>query len=184
MHAMWKTLVFIDAEHLNLCAEKLHIEIDYEKLLTLLEDQGSLLHAYIFVKVTNAYAQKSDQRTTRSIKSFTTFLANNGYLVQTKSLDCSQASPKSQSTVEIDISVAAFERAAIANEIILFVGSANYCHLVKSLQRKGPRITIASAMAEPELLHQADDHIDLTEWREKIDRKKPTPEHKSLPLRA
>ena len=81
---------------------------------------------------------------------------------------------KVKGNVGIELAVRAIELAKYLDQIVLFLGDADYQPLVRALQRRGLRVTVISTISSKppmiacELRRQADIFIDLAELRSKV----------------
>lgn len=83
---------------------------------------------------------------------------------------------KIKSNMHVELAVGAIEIAPYVDHIVIFTGDADFCPLIKSLQRKGVRVSVVSTIqSQPPinsdvLRRQCDDFIDLDDLRDVIGR--------------
>ena len=175
LNAQTRIAVFIDGANLYATAKALGFDIDYKRLLTDVQNRGTLVRAFYYTAIIE------DQEYS-SIRPLIDWLDYNGYTVVTKAtkefFDAS-GRRKVKGNMDIELAVDAMELAGQIDQMMLFSGDGDFRSLVAAMQRRGVRVTVVSTIAtQPpmiadELRRQADVFIDLRELQPKISRDPP-----------
>lgn len=167
--------IFIDGSNIWATARNLGMQVDYAKLLTLLEKivEGELVRAYYYTAI-----HEDPQRRNKGLHDLLTWLEFNGYTVVKKYtkifIDEETGKEKIKGNMDMEIAVHAMELATCPNpinKIVLFTGDGDFTTLVEALQRKGVRVMVVSTirtqppMIADELRRQADVFKDLADWK-------------------
>jgi uncharacterized LabA/DUF88 family protein len=164
--------LFIDGANLHATAKALGFDIDYGRLLREFQSRGTLLRAFYYTTIIE------DQEYS-SIRPLVDWLDYNGYTVVTKSTKefvdaCGRRKVKSR--MDVELAVDAMEIAQHIDQLVLFSGDGDFRPLVRTVQRRGVRVTVVSTissqppMIADDLRRQADAFIDLAQLRAKIAR--------------
>ena len=164
--------MFIDGANLHATAKALGFDIDYKRLLTDVQNRGTLVRAFYYTAIIE------DQEYS-SIRPLIDWLDYNGYTVVTKAtkefFDAS-GRRKVKGNMDIELAVDAMELAGQIDQMMLFSGDGDFRSLVAAMQRRGVRVTVVSTIAtQPpmiadDLRRQADVFVDLRELQPKISR--------------
>jgi uncharacterized LabA/DUF88 family protein len=164
--------LFIDGANLHATAKALGFDIDYKRLLTDVQNRGTLVRAFYYTAIIE------DQEYS-SIRPLIDWLDYNGYTVVTKAtkefFDAS-GRRKVKGNMDIELAVDAMELAGQIDQMMLFSGDGDFRSLVAAMQRRGVRVTVVSTIAtQPpmiadDLRRQADVFVDLRELQPKISR--------------
>ena len=168
-----KIALFIDGPNLYATAKALGFDIDYQRILTEFQNQGTLLRAFYFTTVEEQSQEFS------SVRPLIDWLDYNGYSVVTKAtkefIDAG-GRRKLKGNMNVELAVEAMQMAAHVGRMVLFSGDGDFRSLVEAVQRRGVHVTAVSSIAsEPpmiadELRRQADVFIDLVELQSRIGR--------------
>jgi uncharacterized LabA/DUF88 family protein len=167
-----KMALFIDGANLHATAKALGFDVDYGRLLREFQSRGTLLRAFYYTTIIE------DQEYS-SIRPLVDWLDYNGYTVVTKSTKefvdaCGRRKVKSR--MDVELAVDAMEIAQHIDQLVLFSGDGDFRPLVRTVQRRGVRVTVVSTissqppMIADDLRRQADAFIDLAQLRAKIAR--------------
>jgi len=146
--------------------------MDYKRLLTEYQNQGTLLRAFYYTAVVEDLEYSP-------IRPLIDWLDYNGYTVVTKATKefvDAFGRRKVKGSMDVELAVDAMELSAHIDHMVLFSGDGNFRPLVEAVQRRGVRVTVVSTvtsqppMAADELRRQADVFIDLSELRTKVGR--------------
>ena len=164
--------LFIDGSNLYAAAKALGFDIDYKLLRTEFMRRGKLLRAFY-------YTALLENEEYSPIRPLVDWLNYNGFAMVTKPareyID-SNGRRKVKGNMDIELAIDALDLAPHVDHIVLFSGDGDFKPLVKSLQRKGVRVSVASTirsqppMISDELRRQADNFIELDDLREVIGR--------------
>jgi uncharacterized LabA/DUF88 family protein len=164
--------LFIDGANLYATSRTLGFDMDYKRLLTEYQSQGTLLRAFYYTAVVEDLEYSP-------IRPLIDWLDYNGYTVVTKATKefvDAFGRRKVKSSMDVELAVDAMELSAHIDHMVLFSGDGNFRPLVEAVQRRGVRVTVVSTvasqppMAADELRRQADVFIDLSELRTKVGR--------------
>jgi uncharacterized LabA/DUF88 family protein len=167
-----RTALFIDGANLYSTAKALGFDIDYKRLLTEFQRQGTLVRAFYYTAVI-------EDEQFSSVRPLLDWLGYNGFTVVTKPakefIDAS-GNRKVKGNMDIELAVHAMEFADHVDHVVLFSGDGSFRPLVKAVQRRGVRVTVVSTISSQppiiadELRRQADEFTDLTDLQPRIDR--------------
>jgi uncharacterized LabA/DUF88 family protein len=164
--------LFIDGANLYASSRTLGFDMDYKRLLTEYQGQGTLLRAFYYTAVVEDLEYSP-------IRPLIDWLDYNGYTVVTKATKefvDAFGRRKVKGSMDVELAVDAMELAAHIDQMVLFSGDGNFRPLVEAVQRRGVRVTVVSTVAtQPpmvadELRRQADAFVDLAELRTKVGR--------------
>lgn len=156
-----KSAIFIDGSNLYATAKALRIDVDFKRLLEHFND--GLLRAYYYTAII-------EEEEFSTIRPLIDWLEFNGYTVvtkPTKEFVNAQGVRKVKGNMDIELAVDAMELSDRIDHAILFTGDGDFTHLVRTLQRRGVRVTVVSTietqpiMIADELRRAADTFIDL-----------------------
>jgi len=144
------------------------MQIDYKRLLNLLNEDGQLLRAYYFTAL-------RDKKIESPVRKTVDWLSHNGYVCVTKDtkeyVDPVSHVTKIKGNVDVDIATYAFIYAKQVTEIYLFSGDGDFTVMVKNLQEHFTlKVYVVSSMGlvSTELRRQADKFITLNDFKEDI----------------
>ena len=170
--------LFIDGASCHKVFKVLGISVDYKLLLEEFRSRGRLVRAYYYSAIveTGEFV---------SLRPLVDWLSYNGFSVATKPVK-EVINPDGRNwydgKMSTKIAVDAMEIADKVDHIILFTGDGDLRCLVKAIQRKGVRVSIASTMhtdspiVADELRRQADEFIELAHIAPRIGRAAPSME--------
>lgn len=167
-----KLALFIDGANLYSAAKALDFEIDYKKLLIWASKQGRLVRAFYYTAI-------SDDQEYSPVRPLVDWLDYNGYTMVTKQIKeftDINGRKKLKSNMDVDLAVDAMEMADNIDHMMLFSGDSDFRKLIKSVQRKGVKVSVVSTISSPtpmvadELRRQADYFVDLQQLTEHIAR--------------
>jgi uncharacterized LabA/DUF88 family protein len=163
--------IFIDGANLYATTKACGFDIDFKKMRSLYEAESNLVRAFY-------YTALIEDEDFSSIRPLIDWLDYNGYAVvtkPTKEFIDSSGRRKIKGNMDIELAIDALELAPYLDEIVLFTGDGDFRKLVDSIQRKGRRVTVVSAlqggglhqpMIADELRRQADKFVNLNVDRE------------------
>jgi len=167
-----KIALFIDGANLYATAKSLGFDIDYKRLLLEFRSRGNLIRAFYYTAVIE------DQEYS-SIRPLIDWLDYNGYSVVTKATKefvDQTGRRKVKGNMDIELAVDAMEMVEHVDHFVIFSGDGDFSHLVKALQRKGKKVTVASTlrtqppMISDDLRRQADHFLELSTLAETLGR--------------
>lgn len=163
-------LALIDGSNLYESARAIGLQVDYKRLLELLNEDGLLLRAFYFTAL-------RDKSIHSPVRKTVDWLRHNGYVCVTKETkeytDAETGRVKVKGNVDVDIATYAFINAQSVDEIYLFSGDGDFAIMVKELQnRYALKVKVVSSMGlvSTELRAQADKFISLEAMREDIEK--------------
>lgn len=167
-----KTAVFIDGANLYATARALELEIDYKKLLRTFSEKCVMIRAFYYTAI-------FEDQEYSPLRPLIDWLDYNGYRVVTKPVKefiDDQGRRKIKGNMDIEIAVDMLGLADHIDHAVLFSGDGDFRRLIEALQRKGVRTTVISSnkcnppMIADELRRQADQYVELTQFRNIIER--------------
>ncbi len=167
-----KVALFIDGANLYATSKSLGFDIDYREMLKYFEKKCYLLRAYYYT------ALIEDQEYS-SIRPLIDWLDYNGYRVVTKPtkeyID-SSGRRKVKGNMDLELAIDALALADTVDHMVLFSGDGDFRVLVEALQKRGRKVSVVStvstqpSMIADDLRRQADQFIDLIEWKDDFGR--------------
>jgi uncharacterized LabA/DUF88 family protein len=167
-----KTIVFIDGHNFYRTAKALNIDIDFKKLLVVLNGLGRSVRTIYYTCV-------DDDAEDSRIVPLLDWLNYNGYSVFAKSgravVDADGRS-RLHGRIDVELTVDALQLSRHLDQVVLVSGSGEFTYLVEALKREGKRcIVIASVVSDAavcadSLRRQADEFIELRSLAAKIQR--------------
>jgi uncharacterized LabA/DUF88 family protein len=164
--------LFIDGANLYATSRTLGFDMDYKRLLTEYQSQGTLLRAFYYTAV----VEDLEYSPIRPLIDWLDYNGYTGVTKATKEFVDAFGRRKVKSSMDVELAVDAMELSAHIDHMVLFSGDGNFRPLVEAVQRRGVRVTVVSTvasqppMAADELRRQADVFIDLSELRTKVGR--------------
>ena len=164
--------LFIDGSNLYAAAKALGFDIDYKLLRTEFMRRGKLLRAFYYT----ALLESEEYSPMRPLVDWLNYNGFNMVTKPAKEYTDSMGRRKVKGNMDIELCVDAMELAPHIDHIVIFSGDGDYRPLVKSLQRKGVRVSVVSTirsqppMISDDLRRQADNFIELDELRDVIGR--------------
>jgi uncharacterized LabA/DUF88 family protein len=164
--------VFIDGPNLHYSTRALGFDIDFKRLLSWLNQQGSLLRAHYYTTI----VEENEHQHTRPLIDW---LDYNGFTVKAKSVrerDDGEGGRRYSRNLSIEIAVDAIEIARHVDAIMLFSGDGDLRRAVEAIQRRGVIATVVSTTrSQPtkladELRRKADRVCDLQDLRNQVGR--------------
>lgn len=161
-----KIAVFIDGANLYAAAKSIGVDIDYAAMLKFLKSRGQLVRAFYYTALLDQDQEFSP------LRPLIDWLDYNGYHLVTKDakeFTDAAGRRKVKGNMDIEIAVDMMEIADKVDEVYLFSGDGDFRRLVESVQRRGVRVTVFSAlksnppMIADELRRQADEFADLAD---------------------
>ena len=164
--------LFIDGANLYSAAKALSFDIDYKLLRQEFMNRGKMLRAIYYTALL-----ENDEYS--PIRPLADWLNYNGFTMVTKAakeFTDGQGRKVIKGNMDIELTVDAMELAPHLDHIVLFSGDGDFCPMVKSVQRKGVRVSVVSTirskppMIADELRRQCDNFIELDGLRDTIGR--------------
>ena len=164
--------LFIDGANLYSAAKALGFDIDYKLLRQEFMNRGKMLRAIYYTALL-----ENDEYS--PIRPLADWLNYNGFTMVTKAVKeftDGQGRKVIKGNMDIELTVDAMELAPHLDHIVLFSGDGDFCPMVKSVQRKGVRVSVVSTirskppMIADELRRQCDNFIELDGLRDTIGR--------------
>jgi uncharacterized LabA/DUF88 family protein len=173
---------FIDGSNIHACTKALNFELDYSKLLELLNDSGRLLRAYY-------YTALPDGSEYSHIRKLSDWLDYNGYTMVTKQTreftDPITGRRRIKGNMDMELALDMLKIAPHVDQVLLFSGDGDFSRLVREVQDLGIRVTVVSStktkppMMADVLRRQADVYIDLIDLQKIVSRPARDPDHYS-----
>ena len=176
--------LFIDGANLYSAAKALGFDIDYKLLRQEFMNRGKMLRAIYYTALL-----ENDEYS--PIRPLADWLNYNGFTMVTKAakeFTDGQGRKVIKGNMDIELTVDAMELAPHLDHIVLFSGDGDFCPMVKSVQRKGVRVSVVSTirskppMIADELRRQCDNFIELDGLRDAIGRPMREPDDNVTPL--
>ena len=176
--------LFIDGANLYSAAKALGFDIDYKLLRQEFMNRGKMLRAIYYTALL-----ENDEYS--PIRPLADWLNYNGFTMVTKvakEFTDGQGRKVIKGNMDIELTVDAMELAPHLDHIVLFSGDGDFCPMVKSLQRKGVRVSVVSTirskppMIADELRRQCDNFIELDGLRDAIGRPIREPDDHVIPV--
>lgn len=170
-----KLAVFVDGANLYATGRALGFDVDFKRLLHEFCSRGQLVRAHYYTPI-------SEDQDFSNLRSLIDWLAYNGFSVHarpTKEFTDPTGRRRFRGHMDVDLTVDALELADHIDQLFLFSGDIVFKALIAALQRRGVRVIVVSTIAtqpaivSDELRRQADDFIDLSDLRSRIERKPP-----------
>lgn len=167
-----KTAGFIDGANLYSAARGLQFDIDYRRLLDYFRHNSKLIRMFYYT----ALIEEQDYS---PIRPLVDWLDYNGYTMvtkPTKEFTDAMGRRRIKGNMDIELAIDMLEMAQHIEHAVLFSGDGDFRRLVDATQRRGIRVSVISTikstppMASDDLRRQADQFIDLAEFRENIQR--------------
>ncbi|QOZ24198.1 NYN domain-containing protein [Bradyrhizobium sp. CCBAU 51753] len=167
-----KIALLIDSPKPHATARALGFEIDYKRLLREFKCHNPLLRPFCYTPMTQ------DQEYS-AVRPLLDWLDYYGYALVTTLIeefvdDCGRR--KVKGNMDVEFAVDAMELVECADRIIPFSGDSDFCRMVEAVRRRGVHVTAISTIAgqspmiADELRRQADESIDLTRLKLKVER--------------
>jgi len=169
--------MFVDGANLYSAAKSLGFDVDYKRLLELVQQRGRLVRAFYYT------ALIEDQEYS-PIKPLVDWLDYNGYTMVTKpakQFTDATGRLKIKGNMDIELAIDMLEMADKLDHVLLFSGDGDFRRLVEAVQRRGVRVSVVSTirsmppMVADELRRQADVFVDLQDLAPMIARVHSTP---------
>ena len=176
--------LFIDGANLYSAAKALSFDIDYKLLRQEFMNRGKMLRAIYYTALL-----ENDEYS--PIRPLADWLNYNGFTMVTKAakeFTDGQGRKVIKGNMDIELTVDAMELAPHLDHIVLFSGDGDFCPMVKSVQRKGVRVSVVSTirskppMIADELRRQCDNFIELDGLRDAIGRPIREPDDHVIPV--
>ena len=176
--------LFIDGANLYSAAKALGFDIDYKLLRQEFMNRGKMLRAIYYTALL-----ENDEYS--PIRPLADWLNYNGFTMVTKAakeFTDGQGRKVIKGNMDIELTVDAMELAPHLDHIVLFSGDGDFCPMVKSVQRKGVRVSVVSTirskppMIADELRRQCDNFIELDGLRDAIGRPIREPDDHVIPV--
>lgn len=166
-----RLVVIIDGPSLGAATRTLDFEIDFRKLAEFFRNSAQLQRMYFFASV-----PEGDQAST--LRPLIDWLDYNNYTVIekiAKTFTDSSGVKRFRGSFTVDLAMEVVTIAPTVDHVVLISGNKDYVALVSYLQGLARRVTVVSTLADryvdSELRRQADQFIDLSELRDKIERR-------------
>lgn len=157
--------LFIDGANLYSAAKALGADIDFKKLIDEFRKKGVLVRAYYYT----AIVEGDDYS---PIKPLVDWLDYNGFTMVTKAakrFTDQEGRTRTKGNMDVEIAVDMMELSDRIDHAVLFSGDGDFVPLIKSMQRKGVRVSVISTLksqppqAADDLRRAADTFIDLND---------------------
>lgn len=166
-----KLTVLVDGKSLYSASRALGFDIDFKRLRAEFLRRGKLKSISYYVAVEDVQDGEHD-----AMRPMIDWMAYNGYQtvsVRSKTYTVG-GERRSKDNVLMELAVKAIEAASWADHIVLFSGNNDLTPVVRYIQSKGVRVSIASTLeanqVADELRRQADNFIELRDLRDVIQR--------------
>jgi uncharacterized LabA/DUF88 family protein len=167
-----KTSLFIDGANLYATAKALGFDIDYQKLLQYFYKRARLMRAFY-------YTALFEDHDFSPVRPLVDWLDYNGYHMVTKNVreyTDNSGNRHIKGNMDVELAIDAMECVNYLDHIILFSGDGDFTRLVRTIQRKGVRVSVVSTiktspqMISDDLRREADNFIDLHDLKSNIGR--------------
>ena len=167
-----RVAVFIDGANLYSAAKTLGFDIDYRKLLTLFQKQGTVVRAFY-------YTALFEEQDYSPIRPLVDWLDYNGYTVVTKPVKeftDREGRRRVKGNMDIELAIDMMQMAEHVDHVVLFSGDGDFRRLVEAVQRKGVRVSVVSTIASQppmvadELRRQCDVFVELRDLGRQVAR--------------
>jgi uncharacterized LabA/DUF88 family protein len=167
-----RTALFIDGANLYGAARNLNFDIDYKKLLGLFKEKTQLVRAYY-------YTVLIEDQDYSPIRPLVDWLDYNGYTLITKpakEFTDPSGRRRIRNSTNVELAIDMLELSDRLDHVVLFSGDGGFRRAIEAVQRRGPRVTVVSTvrtnppLAADEIRRQADNFVDLSEFRTEIER--------------
>jgi uncharacterized LabA/DUF88 family protein len=164
--------VFIDGPSLHYSTRALGFDVDFKRLLSWLNQQGSLLRAHYYMTILEELERQS-------ARPLLDWLDYNGFTVKAKSVrdhDDGEGHRRYRRNLSVEIAVDSIEIARHVDAVMLFSGDGDLRRAVEAIQRRGVIATVVCTsrsqppMLADELRRQADRVYDLQDLRDQFGR--------------
>lgn len=170
---MNRIAVFIDGPSLHAACRQVGFDIDFMKLMTKLGAGGRVTGAYY-------YTAMIDDGGSQSVRPLVDWLAYNGFRVVTRvvkeRIDDAGRRRQASTSLGVDLTVDMMRIAHHVGQIYLFSGNGAFRVLVEAVQQAGVHVhvvsTLSGSVVSDELRRQADQFIELSQWRMDIARER------------
>lgn len=163
--------VFVDGANFYATQKLLGFNIDWSKMLDEIKKRGSLLRAYYYSATLPGEQSK--------VIPLLDYLVYNGYCVVTKEAKRYRSrvgEDKIKGNMDIELVCHMIELAysGMVDSMLLMSGDGDFAECVRVCQRRGVRVAVmstiqsASPMCADELRRQADEFVDLADWKDKV----------------
>lgn len=151
-----RTAVFFDASNHFAAIKSLHLSFNYKKFREHLKKKSNVIRLYYYTALSP---------TNSGLKSLLDFLSYNGYEVIQK--PTKEFEGRIKGNVDLELAVDCLDLSPYIDHYILATGDSDFIPLIKSLKRRGKKITIMStrkgnpSILSDDLLRSADDFIEI-----------------------
>ena len=155
-----RVAIFINGSDLFLATKRLHIKIDYTKLLHYLIKNRKLLRAYFYIAIDN---------TDKKQQGFLFWMCLHGYRVVTKEL-VQHPDGLQKANLEVEIAIDMLTLARYCNTFVLLTGEEELTYAINAVSYRGVRVEVVSLglMNSNSLLDVADCYSNLEEIKQSI----------------
>ncbi len=163
-----RTALFIDGPNFHGSSRELGFNVDYQCLLSYFRHRSRLIRAFYYTAL-----DISGEHT--PLKPLVDWLSYNGYIVvtkPTKEFKDHSGQRRIKGNMDIELAIDMLNLAPYLDHAVLFSGDGDFRRLVEAVQGRGVRVTVISSaeVTADELRRQADQSIDLEEFRPAIQR--------------
>lgn len=161
-----RIIILIDGQSTHAAMRADGTTIDYAQMVAALTGDRYLVRPYFFA----LEIEGPDEY--RPLRSLLDFLEYHGFAVETKVVRELECGRREKTSIAVDLASRAFDLCDAVEHVVICTGDEQFVPLLKALQRRGLRVTIAAVLGRcsDELRRQADHFIDLDKMREAITR--------------
>lgn len=162
-----RLMIFIDGANLFYAASQMGVEIDYAKLLTYLQQQNTLIDAFLYTGVDPSNMRQN---------AFLAWMRRNGYRVVTKDVTLNASGSKRAGSMNVEIAVDMVRVAQDCDTEILISGDGDLTYAVNAVSGLGTKVEVIAlrSMTDDRLVAVADNFIDILSIRNEIQK---SPKH-------
>ena len=164
--------LFIDGPNLHSAARSLGFDIDYKNLLETFRGSGRLVRAYFYT----ALAEDQQYSPIRPLIDWLNYKGHSMVTKQAREYTDATGIRRFKGNMSIELAVDMMEMTPHIDHAVLFSGDGDFRQLLKSVQRRGVRVTVISTFRErspmvaDELRRQADSFVELQDLAKDIAR--------------
>ncbi|HKJ88856.1 MAG TPA: NYN domain-containing protein [Gammaproteobacteria bacterium] len=160
--------LFIDGPNFHGSSRDMGFDVDYQALLDFFRQRAKLTRAFYYTAL-----DVSGEHT--PLKPLVDWLSYNGYIVvtkPTKEFKNGNGNRRIKGNMDIELAIDMLNLAQYLDHAILFSGDGDFRRLVDAVQQRGVKVTVlaSSDVTADELRRQADQFVELTDFRPFIER--------------
>ncbi|MFA9459846.1 NYN domain-containing protein [Thiohalorhabdus methylotrophus] len=163
-----RTGLFIDGPNFHGSSRDMGFDVDYQALLNFFRQRAKLTRAFYYTAL-----DVSGEHT--PLKPLVDWLSYNGYIVvtkPTKEFKNGNGNRRIKGNMDIELAIDMLNLAQYLDHAILFSGDGDFRRLVDAVQQRGVKVTVlaSSDVTADELRRQADQFVELADFRPQIER--------------